>query len=1135
MELRLFGGLRANDGAIEIDLGRPRQRLVLAILAIECGQVVGTDRLIELLWPEDGEKKVASVQAYVSNLRKLFADTPDAQIVRQLSGYRLAMGRTQIDVLRFEDHVMAGRKLVESADSAGALDHFDAALRQWVGPPLPEFDDEPIVVHARLRWQGLLAVALESIAQIHLDGGNPQSVLLLVEPRLDEFPLRERLHSLAALALYRCGRQTEALRVIDRTRQTLLESSGLDVGDELRRLENRILTQDPELLTVVKPISAVADGVAESREVQLFGREAELGTLRSALAEAALSRGGVVTVTGVAGIGKSALVEQFTDDALIADCNIAWGRFPDGGVAPPFWPLVQIESRLRAAGVLSDDSAPIGESPQRDPFLFAQRLAEALRRAAGTIIIVLDDLQWADDDTLRVLVHLVAELRRTRILVVLTSHPPTADATPDAVACAAQLTRLRVADITLGPLGVADVRRWLAEHSGMDVPESVAAEVCNRTGGNPLFVRELVELVRRDVAGDALVAALESLPAGLIAVIRKRVAALPPTAQHMLTAASVLGASAEIAVVADIVGIEPAMALEHVSEAAAAGFVSIDVTVGSFEFSHRIVSQALMSEIAAGRLAELHAAAARSQARRHPDAEYSSIVAYHAVAGAMAGTAVLAIEASRRAARHALARGAFIDAAQHSTTVSAMLERFFPEDRGGRLDALISAARAHERADQMDEAQARVINALDLARGDGDPAVIESAVSVLTHASIYPNQSYGDVNATLIALLQECLADLPEAAESARATVLAAIGTELFHSSDVDRRDQVIAEALEIARGLDDAVVLARVLHASTFSQKSAAAAFARRAAAAELAEIADTAKLGDDVRLMAAHQIVLVDYGLGNLVAAQAGMMSCIAMLDRPVNQALRSQIGFFRALIETVRGNYDGADGRFEAAVEMFRRSRPTEADAYRLGQILTLGHDRGDLPAEVLNSATASQVGGYGLVWQLYTAVILFDMGRAEEAVLRIPYRRGGVPERPDDYTSVFVDVAAAHIAAETSDVTSATLLLDRLLPMAGRWAGGGSAALVLGPVDLALGRLYLALGQPDEAERWFASAVLGDDRMASPAWLARSLLHQARFMDEQGRAAEAARSFDRAAEIAADYRLTIVASQLERARR
>ena len=118
-------------------------------------------------------------------------------------------------------------------------------------------------------------------------------------------------------------------------------------------------------------------------------------------------------MTGPSGIGKTALIEQFTDAALRAGCSVAWGRCPDGVAAPPFWPLVQIESRLRTDGVLPDDSALIGESPQRDPFLFAERLADALRRAAGTIIIVLDDVQWADDDTLRVLVHLVAELRRT--------------------------------------------------------------------------------------------------------------------------------------------------------------------------------------------------------------------------------------------------------------------------------------------------------------------------------------------------------------------------------------------------------------------------------------------------------------------------------------------------------------------------------------------------------------------------------------------------------------------------------------------------------------------------------------------------------------------------------------------------
>ncbi|MCU1503360.1 MAG: regulatory protein LuxR, partial [Ilumatobacteraceae bacterium] len=491
----------------------------------------------------------------------------------------------------------------------------------------------------------------------------------------------------------------------------------------------------------------------------------------------------------------------------------------------------------------------------------------------------------------------------------------------------------------------------------------------------------------------------------------------------------------------------------------------------------------------------------------------------------------LAVEASTRAAEFARAHGANADAAHHWAVAATMLEHSAPDDHRRRLEALINAAAAHERADEMPQAQALVVTALGLARSHGDPAHVEAAASILNHASIFPNLTYGAMNSTLIGLLGECLTVLDEGARSARATVLAALSTELFHSADVDWRDDASSEAVAIARELGDPAVLARVLHARTFALKQPMSVPARREVAREIAELAQRAHLGDDIVLVGELQTALADFALGDLRAADAGLQRCRTLLDRPVGQALRSQVAYFRAHLDIIRGRHPQARRHIDDAFEQTRRSRPAEAGVIRLGQLLTIGYDDGDLPDELLAAARTDEADGYALVVRLFTAVILFDLGRRDEALERLPYARGEVPTRPLDYTTTFVDTAAANIAAETSDRVGAAALLARLAPMAGRWVAPGTGAASLGLVDLALARLHATLDRTDDARGWFEAAVAGHERLGAPAWLARSLLHQGRFLVRCGEPAAGTAALRRAAELAREHRLPIVLAQIE----
>ncbi len=245
LHIRLLGPIGAERDGEPVSLGGPRQRAVLARLAIGDGQVVTVDRLVEDVWAGDPPTTaVNTLQSYVSLLRRGLGDP--SLLRREGPGYVLAVRRDQLDVSRFEDLVSEGLEALADTPVV-ALARLDAALDEWRGPALADVADEEWARSAAIAWDELRLTALEARFDALLAIGRHAEAAGELERATEEHPLREGLARQLMIALYRSGRQADALRAYARTRNVLAEELGLDPTPELVELQTAILNHDPEL------------------------------------------------------------------------------------------------------------------------------------------------------------------------------------------------------------------------------------------------------------------------------------------------------------------------------------------------------------------------------------------------------------------------------------------------------------------------------------------------------------------------------------------------------------------------------------------------------------------------------------------------------------------------------------------------------------------------------------------------------------------------------------------------------------------------------------------------------------------------------------------------------------------------
>ncbi|GGP77827.1 BTAD domain-containing putative transcriptional regulator [Saccharothrix coeruleofusca] len=637
-----------------VAVGGPKQRALLALLLLRHNRFLSADWLVDALWdghPPSGAR--VTLRSYVAGLRRALEPGRGPRAAGELlrghaGGYELSVPPASIDAVRFTELVDGA---AATPDPASAERRYAEALALWRG-------DLPLELAAVRPDLARLTEARLAAEEGRCASAVAAARHLAVLPDLRRFvaahPEREAAREQLMLALYRAGRQTEALAVFDEGRRALAADYGVEPGERLRELHRQVLGH------AVPPPAAPAPA-APAPAARLVGREAEVGLLAGMLDAARHDGGRVVAVVGEAGIGKTSLATAVEESA--GDTPVVWGRCPDVGQAPPFWLWAQVVRALVTrpeAGRAGADTALAGfaAEPAAEPatggldpaarfrtYEAVSALVRAVAEPAG-LVLVLDDLHAADPDSLLLLRYLASTLHGSRVLVVATLRPYERD--PALVAALADLARqpgfrqLRPAG--LDAEAVADLVRG---RTGAPAPAELVRRLVTRTGGNPFFITEL------------LAAPEGEPPPSVRDAVRLRLHALDEPTRECLDLLSVAGRELDLRLLGP-----------HATRLAVTDLVT-GAGPGAVRFRHPLFAEVAYAELAPPRRAALHARLADACARS--GGLSPAELAHHYGQAAGLGRDEDHLRWTLRAAEDAARRLAYEDAMAHLDRAAARL------------------------------------------------------------------------------------------------------------------------------------------------------------------------------------------------------------------------------------------------------------------------------------------------------------------------------------------------------------------------------------------------------------------------------------------------------------------------------
>jgi DNA-binding SARP family transcriptional activator/DNA-binding CsgD family transcriptional regulator len=696
LEFGVLGPLEVRRDGELVALGGQRQRTLLALLLVHANRMVTVDSLVdELFGGSRSETAVNAVRVAVSRLRRSLENAPDGdQVVRtRPGGYVLRLDPERLDVARFERLLDEGLGLLASGQPAVAAVRLREALSLWRGPPLADLPPINSLLAESRRLDELRLFALMERIGADLAHGSPAELVPELESLVAVNPLQERLRGQLMVALYRCGRQADALEVYQRTRAHLVEELGLEPGRELKALQAQILSQDSELdpsATAPDVEAAIRTGPAPNT---LLERDPEVTTLRDLVTRARAGAGSVAMVEGTAGIGKTSLLDasagraaelgmvvlRVQGDPLVVGSSFAavrellWKEAGRSGAlngaarlaAPVFEPDVWGEpNRDRAGAVLHGLYWLVAGLAERQP-----------------VLLVVDDAHWLDLASARFVAYLARRIESLPALLMVGLRGGEGSGGADLAATLADSGAEVLHPAALSEEASATVvRDELGPRAGDDL-----CQACHQaTGGNPFYLRELTATLAhtRETLTEAA-SRVRSLGAAAIArSVLVRLTGLGPECPRLARAVAILGPGSALRHAASVAGLDRNDADLAADRLRSAGVLADGP---SLTYVHPIVAEAVSAELADSRRAALHRDAARVLL---DDAASSDRVAAHLLCTEPYGESWV-VEAMGRAAREALARGTPDAAVTYLRRALAE-----PPASESRLDVMVELGRA---------------------------------------------------------------------------------------------------------------------------------------------------------------------------------------------------------------------------------------------------------------------------------------------------------------------------------------------------------------------------------------------------------------------------------------------------------
>jgi class 3 adenylate cyclase len=849
----------------------------------------------------------------------------------------------------------------------------------------------------------------------------------------------------------------------------------------------------------VNPLDRLATGI-------FVGREKEMDELRAGLEDALSGRGRLMMLVGEPGIGKTRTSEEFATYARLRNAQVLWGRCYEGEGAPAYWPWVQIirsyvhdkepqalmsemgPGAADIAQVVSDVKdrlpglpVPPALEPDQARFRLFDSITTFLKNASkgAPLMVVLDDMHWADKPSLLLLQFLAKELRGSRLMVLGTYRDVELRRQHPLAQTLGELNRENLSQrVLLRGLTENDVRRFVEVTAGTSPPDSLVQAVYRETEGNPFFVNEIVRLLVADgrlEQGEAVKEWSVTIPQSVREVVGRRLDHLSEACNRVLTIGSVIGREFGLRLLEKVSEVKGDALLEALEEAMSARVIAeLPRTTDQYWFSHALIRETLYEELSTTRRVRLHRQI--GEALEELDAEGSlPQLAYHFAEAAPGGDVETAVAYARKAGEKAVALFAWEDAVTQFERALQVLDLQTPKNETLTCDLLMALADAQFCTGDEQVGQSTYGRAADAARRlkDGD----RFALAALGYARPF---SVGLVDERLIALLNEALAGISEDDSAVRARLLSRLGRELYFRS-LEEFERLTNEGVAMARRVGDKQALSYALWDRAWGGNALYGAEERLADAEEMLQLAEEAH-DRERAAFALFTRIMNQMILGDTDGADSTIDEWSRVVGELRMPAFAWQLELARGMRVLFGGSMDDAENAAQSALAIGQRASAENAAQMFGAQFYAIRREQARL--QEMEAGIQGFVQMYPAVpaWRTAIAFNYAEQGKLDQARTEFEVlAKDGFSIFPRDGNWPAALGLLSDTCALLGDKERARYLYDQLLPVADRCIVIGAAVDCFGACHRFLGLLATTMERWDDAERHFHDAMEMNVRM------------------------------------------------------